>query len=29
MKDDKIPGFIKVVNGFRTVLPEDILEVDL
>ena len=29
MKDDKIPGFIKVVNGFRTVLPEDILEVNL
>lgn len=29
MKDDKIPGFIKVVNGFKTVLPEDIIEVDL
>ncbi len=29
MKDDKIPGFINVVNGFKTVLPEGILEVDI
>lgn len=29
MRDDKIPGFIKVVNGFKTVLPEGILEVEL
>lgn len=28
MKDDKIPGFIKVVNGFKTVLPDSFLESD-
>ena len=29
MKDDKIPGFIKVVNGFRTVLPDGLVEMDI
>ena len=28
MKDGKIPGFIKVVNGFKTVLPDSFLESD-
>lgn len=29
MKDDKIPKFINVVNGFKTVLPGSIAEVEL
>lgn len=28
MKDDKIPGFIKVVNSFRSVPPDDNVQVD-
>lgn len=28
MKDDKIPGFIKVVNGFKTVLPDELKDLD-
>lgn len=28
LKDDKIPGFIKVANGFKTVLPDHI-EIEL
>lgn len=27
--DDKIPSFINIVNGFRTVPPGNIIEVDL
>lgn len=29
LADDKIPSFINIVNGFRTVPPGSIIEVDL